>query len=100
MIGGNLMMTCSLTDLQIAIGEAVRAALSEALPGKEFFTRQEVAEKYNISLGTVHNWMNSGKLRGTRVGGRTLFSAEALKDMEAQVHRYGKNVGTNGDVKK
>ena len=30
------------------------------------------------------------------------FSAEALKDMEAQggIHRYGKNVGTNGDVKK
>lgn len=51
----------------------------------KYMTRQQVADHLNITLSTVHSYMNQGILTAYKVNGRTLFKAyevdEALQKM-------------------
>jgi excisionase family DNA binding protein len=51
---------------------------------KEFFTRKEVADRFSVTLGTIHNWMNSCRLNAIKVGGRTLFRADEVERFERE----------------
>jgi excisionase family DNA binding protein len=42
------------------------------IPHKQFFTPQEVATIFSVTVRTVYNWYNEGKLPGHRTPGRGL----------------------------
>ena len=51
----------------------------------KYMTRQQVADHLNITLSTVHSYMNQGILTAYKVNGRTLFKVyevdEALQKL-------------------
>lgn len=59
-----------------AVGVAVEKVIAEVRP--KYLTRQEIADTYKVSLTTVHDWMNSGKLKAVKIGGRVLFPADEV----------------------
>lgn len=59
-----------------AVSIAVKNAIAEVRP--KYLTRQEVADIYKVSLTTVHDWINSGKLKAVKIGGRVLFPADEV----------------------
>jgi len=40
---------------------------------KELYTIDDIADLFNITKATVHNWVKEGKLIKYKVGGRTQF---------------------------
>lgn len=77
------------SELADLISENVKAQLKELLQqpsgqlvqeGKEFLTRKETAELFNISLVTLHSWSNNGTLKPYRMGNRTYFKRSELME--------------------
>ncbi|HTO15200.1 MAG TPA: helix-turn-helix domain-containing protein [Edaphocola sp.] len=75
-------------DLLAAIREIVSEAVRTHTPAPEtketFLTRQEVSEMFQISLPTVHAWINAGILNPYKLGTQTRFKkSEILKSPKA-----------------
>lgn len=47
----------------------------------EVVSRKEVAEMFNVSLVTIHDWMNEGILKPYKIGGRTYFKRSELMQL-------------------
>lgn len=66
-------------DLQNQINEGIKNQLNEFLKHfkpeqpKEYLTRQQVAQMFNVDLSTIHNWCKSGKLKPLGLGARVYF---------------------------
>lgn len=45
---------------------------------KEFLTRKETAELFNVSLVTIHQWQNNGILKVYKAGNRSYFKYSEL----------------------
>lgn len=45
---------------------------------KEFFTRKETAELFNVSLVTIHDWQKNGILKVYKMGNRSFFKYSEL----------------------
>lgn len=45
----------------------------------KYLTRQQVADMLNIKFPTLHAWINEGKLIARKIGGRTLFLEDEVK---------------------
>lgn len=81
----SIIIPVSLDDLkQIvteAVSEAVTGSLDRFIPDeKRYLTRKEVAEKFHVSLSTVHAWINSGKIQAVKIGRRTLFDLSEVEN--------------------
>lgn len=50
----------------------------------EYLTRHETARRLRISLVTLTDWVNRGKIRAHKIGGRVLFRDS---DIEAALNR-------------
>lgn len=82
----NIPTTDAIRDI---IRDEITTALEthqEALEKKsKYMTRQQVADYLNITLSTVHSYMNKGILIAYKINGRTLFKLfevdEALQKM-------------------
>jgi hypothetical protein len=48
---------------------------------KEFLTRKETAQLFQISLVTIHEWQNNGVLKPYKMGNRTYFKYSELLDV-------------------
>ena len=49
-----------------------------------YLTRRETARRLRISLVTLNDWVNRGRIRAHKIGGRVLFRDS---DVEAALHR-------------
>lgn len=47
----------------------------------DFYTAKEVAEHLRISVMSVYRYVDSGKIRGVRIGGSVRIPADALQDV-------------------
>lgn len=47
---------------------------------KEYLTRQEVAQMFNVDLSTVHNWCKSKKLNPLGLGKRVYFLRSEIEE--------------------
>jgi len=47
---------------------------------KEYLTRNEVAEKLNISLVTLHRYTVAGKLTSVKYGNRVVYATKDVQD--------------------
>lgn len=73
------------------IREEMNVAMAMAMPKeKRWYSRNEVAAILQVSLPTVHRLVNDGLLKASKVGGRTLFDAEAVDAavIEKKVFKY------------
>ncbi|WP_083672342.1 helix-turn-helix domain-containing protein [Chryseobacterium sp. RU37D] len=47
--------------------------------GKELMTRDETAEYFGVSLGTLNNWSKSGVLVPINFGGRVYYTRDEIQ---------------------
>ena len=45
---------------------------------KEFLTRTETAEFFDVSLVTIHSWINNGLILPLKMGNKTYFKKSSL----------------------
>jgi len=86
-----ILVQLSPESLNNMIIKAVSEALGVVKPReKKYLTRKQVAEKFSVTLPTVHSWVNSGRLKAHKMGGRTLFEAEQVEQAAVlkQVFKY------------
>jgi excisionase family DNA binding protein len=48
----------------------------------ELITSKQLAQKLNVSLVTIRVWIMRGKIKGTKVGDRWLFTPEQVKKIK------------------
>ena len=53
-------------------------------PSPHFRPRRETARRLRISLVTLNDWVNRGRIRAHKIGGRVLFRDS---EVEAALHR-------------
>jgi len=51
----------------------------------ELMTRKQVAKFFDISLPTLLDWTNTGKIIGYRIGGRVLYKKSELEQALTQI---------------
>lgn len=90
-----LLIQISTEGLKSMLTEVVEQAVMKIVPKeKKYYSRQQIAEKFGVSLPTVHGWINSGKLVALKMGGRTLFDAdevdEAVKEKRILKFKHGR----------
>jgi hypothetical protein len=75
------------TDLVNLINEGTKTHIQELLKHwqpnepqnqKEFLTRKETAQLFNVSLVTIHEWQNNGILKVYKMGNRSFFKYSEL----------------------
>jgi hypothetical protein len=81
------MIQCTPDELVNLITESVKThfnELSKQLKGepkdsqKEFLTRKQTAELFQVSLVTIHEWQNNGTLKVYKMGNRSFFKYSEL----------------------
>lgn len=62
---------------------------------KELTTPKQLADKINVSIGTVYNWINSGKIESDELVGNTCFNKDQvnyiIKNKKLLLHAKTKN---------
>ena len=73
-------------QLSEMIRESLRDELRQLHPAEtpNYLTRRETARRLRISLVTLNDWVNRGRIRAHKIGGRVLFRDS---DVEAALHR-------------
>lgn len=75
----SILIQISKENLKTMLAEVVEEAVTKIVPKeKRYYSRQQISEKFKVSLPTVHGWINSGKLIALKIGGRTLFDADEV----------------------
>lgn len=77
-----VLMTYSEEQLFNMIEKAVSNALEKAQPKQDtekYLTREETAKKCAITLATLNNWVNAGKIISYRINGRVLFKQSDIE---------------------
>lgn len=46
---------------------------------QRYYTRNQLAELFNVNLSTIHNWCKSGILQPLGIGSRVYFEREAVE---------------------
>lgn len=46
---------------------------------KKYYSRQDVAKLFNVTLGTVHNWCQKGVLKPLGIGSRVYFERTVVE---------------------
>ncbi len=77
-------------QLSEMIRDSVRDGMQTLAPSKpasepRYLTRQETARRLKVSLVTLTEWVNRGKVRAYKIGGRVLFRENEIEEALAQV---------------
>lgn len=93
--------TSLLIDLLVnSIADKVIAAIRESTPSPQpqnekskntLYTKQQVADMFDVTLATVGNWMKAGKITAHRTGNRVYFTQgsveKALKEVNLEIRK-------------
>lgn len=90
-----MMTTSSIIIQNITtdqLKEVIREVISEEtqrIHSKEaeptYYTREEVANKLNIALSTLHEYTREGKIKAHKIGRRVLYTEENLHNALKEV---------------
>jgi hypothetical protein len=84
------MIQVTPNELADLISENVKTSIQNLAKGlnelnqphqKEIVSRKEVAEMFDVSLVTIHDWMNNDILKPYKIGGRTFFKRSELMQL-------------------
>jgi hypothetical protein len=81
----------SPTELANLINEGIKENLRDTLKElleqqpnqKELLTRNETKEYFNVSLVTLHSWVNKNIIKKYKVGNKTFFKRSELETVVA-----------------
>jgi excisionase family DNA binding protein len=85
-----LIQNIDTDSLRALIEEAVKNELAK-LPGakeSKYLTRQNLADMLHVSLPSVDKLINTGKIKGRRVGGRILIKSDEIYLDEIPISRH------------
>lgn len=51
----------------------------------QYYTCEEIAERYRVKTATVWGWIRNGRLRAVRIGGLYRITEEAMAQFEGRV---------------
>jgi excisionase family DNA binding protein len=71
-----------ISELSKEVAKLLDARLLKLQPpinDDAFITRQDVAKMFNITLPTVHAWINAGILKTYKIGKKTQFKLSEVK---------------------
>lgn len=81
------MIVVTTTELRHLLRDEINNVLAKEktnnLSGQSEETllkRRDIAEMFDVTLVTIHSWMNSGLLPFHRIGGRTFFKKHEVID--------------------
>lgn len=75
-----------------AVSEAMAANTPQVITEDKRYTRQQVCDRWAITLPTLNNYVNDGKITPIKLGRRVLFSeSEILRAESAGVGKYKHN---------
>lgn len=57
----------------------------KAKPENKFLTRKETARRLKVSLVTLTDWVNRGRIKAHKIGGRVLFRESDVDDALSQI---------------
>ena len=86
-----ILVQMSEKELKDLLTNVVLEVIEKVKPKeKRYYDREQVAEKFMVSLPTVHKYINEGKIISRKIGGRTLFDADEIDNAakEKKVLRY------------
>lgn len=83
----NGLTTDQLSEM---IRESVRDEMQNIKPPKpksevKYLTRKETARRLKVSLVTLTDWVNRGKIKAHKIGGRVLFRECDVEEAVAQI---------------
>lgn len=83
----NGLTTDQLSEI---IRESVRDEINNIKPPQpksetKYLTRKETARRLKVSLVTLTDWVNRGKIKAYKIGGRVLFSECDVEESLAQI---------------
>ena len=89
-----ILTTFDPEEFKATLSAIVKESIKELLPKeqKKYYTRAEVCKLLKVSLPTLHSFINKGKITALKIGGRTLFDADAINESikTKEVLRYGR----------
>src|SRR5689334_23367033 len=83
--GAQIFLTgISVDDLLLQVGQIIDAKIS-VTPKIEnsqpyYLSRKEVAKLLKITLPTLHDWTQLGRLKAYKIGTRVLYKPEEVRD--------------------
>lgn len=86
-----ILIQMSERELKELMKGIVKEVIEQVTPKeKRYYNREQVAEKFMVSLATIHSYINEGKIVALKIGGRTLFDADEIDKaaQEKKVLRY------------
>lgn len=78
-----LIQTVTPEELSELLRPIIREELSllqTQIPTNEYLSRQQAADRLHITLPTLHDYTRKGIIQGLRIGGRVLYSEEAIRE--------------------
>lgn len=77
-------------QLSEIIRESVRDEMQNLKPPKQksdnkFLTRKETAKRLKVSLVTLTDWVNRGRIKAHKIGGRVLFRESDVEEALSQI---------------
>ena len=77
-------------ELSEIIRESVRDEMQNIRPSKpksetKYLTRKETARRLKVSLVTLTDWVNRGRIKAHKIGGRVLFRESDVEEALAQI---------------
>jgi hypothetical protein len=64
--------------IQNQLSSLVEKITNNSSTDKEFLTRKETAEFFDVSLVTIHSWINNGIIIPLKMGNKTYFKKTTL----------------------
>ncbi|MEK6477183.1 helix-turn-helix domain-containing protein [Catalinimonas sp. 4WD22] len=78
-----VLLSMPVDEFRVLISETVKEELAQLRPApaneKKYRTRKETADLLHISLPTLNERTKKGEIEGSRIGGRLLYSEEAIE---------------------
>ncbi len=83
----NDLVITTQDNLSTLIAQGVKETLLELLPqlqktteAETYLTREQTAEYLSVSLQTLHNWTNKGRLKAYKICGRVYYKRTDLEN--------------------
>jgi len=87
----------SFKELQSLIKGSVQEALAEhgdaiskPAQSETYLSKKEVADKFNVTTETVHQWTKKGRIPAYRIEGRVFYKLSEIEESMTKIGKYKK----------
>lgn len=88
-----ILVSIPLKEFEVIQKDWIREVLSEnkpttPKPDEKYLTRQETAQILQVTLPTLSDWVNRGKIRAYRINTRIRFKKSDIENALQEVVKY------------